>query len=88
MEEFQVYFERNRFQQYDLLYPLIFREYIYALAYDHSSILMENIGSDNKSSLLIVKRLITRMSQQNHLIISVNNSNKNPFCGYNKNLYS
>nr|QWZ46461.1 maturase K [Afzelia bipindensis] len=91
MEEFQVYLERNRFQQYDLLYPLIFREYIYALAYDHglnSSILMENIGSDNKSSLLIVKRLITRMPQQNHLIISVNDSNKNKFCGYNKNLYS
>nr|WOG35090.1 maturase K [Eperua oleifera var. campestris]WOG35091.1 maturase K [Eperua oleifera var. campestris] len=91
MEEFQVYLERNRFQQYDLLYPLIFREYIYALAYDHglnSSILMENIGSDNKSSLLIVKRLIIRMSQQNHLIISANDSNKNPFCGYNKNFYS
>nr|QWY86172.1 maturase K [Guibourtia coleosperma] len=91
MDEFQVYLERNRFQQYDLLYPLIFREYIYALAYDHglnSSILMENIGSDNKSSLLIVKRLITRMSQQNHLIISANDSNKNKFCGHNKNLYS
>nr|ARS01610.1 maturase K [Chamaecrista polystachya] len=91
MEEFQVYLELDRSRQYDFLYPLIFREYIYALAYDHglnSSILVENLGYDNKSSLLIVKRLITRMYQQNHLIISANDSNKNPFWGYNKNLYS
>nr|ACC63091.1 maturase K [Senna alata] len=91
MEEFQVYLELDRSRQHDFLYPLIFREYIYALAYDHglnSSILLENIGYDNKSSLLIVKRLITRMYQQNLLIISANDSNKNPFGGYNKNLYS
>nr|YP_009724485.1 maturase K [Vachellia nilotica]QGT77122.1 maturase K [Vachellia nilotica] len=91
MEEFQVYLELDRSRQHDFLYPLIFREYIYALAYDHglnSSILVQNLGYDNKSSLLIVKRLITRMYQQNHLIISANNSNKNPFWGYNKNLYS
>nr|QGX04674.1 maturase K [Senna siamea] len=91
MEEFQVYLELDRSRQHDFLYPLIFREYIYALAYDHglnSSILLENLGYDNKSSLLIVKRLITRMYQQNHLIISANDSNKNPFGGYNKNLYS
>nr|YP_010040483.1 maturase K [Senna spectabilis]QOZ39864.1 maturase K [Senna spectabilis] len=91
MEEFQVYLELDRSRQHDFLYPLIFREYIYTLAYDHglnSSILLENLGYDNKSSLLIVKRLITRMYQQNHLIISANDSNKNPFWGYNKNLYS
>lgn len=91
MEEFQVYLELDRSRQHDFLYPLIFREYIFALAYDHglnSSILVQNLGYDNKSSLLIVKRLITRMYQQNHLIISANNSNKNPFWGYNKNLYS
>ncbi|KAF8735819.1 hypothetical protein HU200_014440 [Digitaria exilis] len=91
MEEFQVYLELDRSRQHDFLYPLIFREYIYALAYDHglnSSILVQNLGYDNKSSLLIVKRLITRMYQQNHLIISANDSNKNPFWGYNKNLYS
>ena len=91
MEEFQVYLELDRSRQHDFLYPLIFREYVYALAYDHglnSSILLENIGYDNKSSLLIVKRLITRMYQQNLLIISANDSNKNPFGGYNKNLYS
>nr|ACC62986.1 maturase K [Duparquetia orchidacea] len=91
MAEFPVYFKLDRSRQHDFLYPLIFREYIYAFAYDHglnSSILVENVGYDNKSSLLIVKRLIIRMYQQNHLIISANDSNKNPFWGYNKNLYS
>nr|AAD52852.1 maturase-like protein [Swartzia simplex] len=91
MEEYQVYLELDGSRQQDFLYPLIFREYIYGLAYGHdlnSPILVENVGYDNKSSLLIVKRLITRMYQQNHLIISANDSNKNQFLGYNKNLYS
>nr|YP_010697602.1 maturase K [Deutzia longifolia]WCF70754.1 maturase K [Deutzia longifolia] len=92
MEEFQRYFELARYHQHDFLYPLIFQEYIYALAHDHGlnkSIVLENTGYDNKSSLLIVKRLITRMYQQNHFIISINDSNQqNPFLGHNKNLYS
>nr|AEN74934.1 maturase K [Taralea cordata] len=91
MEEYKVYLELHRSLQQDFLYPLIFREYIYGLAYGYDlnrSIGVENIGYDNKSSLLIIKRLITRMYQQNHLIISANDSNKNPFWGYNKNLYS
>nr|AAQ91964.1 maturase-like protein [Hypocalyptus coluteoides] len=91
MEEYPVYLELDRSRQQDFLYPLIFREYIYGLAYGHDlnrSIFVENVGYDNKSSLLIVKRLITRMYQQNHLIISANDSNKNQFLGYNKNLYS
>nr|AFU76417.1 maturase K [Bauhinia brachycarpa] len=91
MEEFQVYLEIYRSRKHDFLYPLIFREYIYTLAYDHglnNSILVENVDYDNKSSLLIVKRLITRMYQQNHFLISANDSTKNPFLGYNKNLYS
>nr|YP_010973128.1 matK [Ilex rubra]WNR54845.1 matK [Ilex rubra] len=91
MEEFQRYFELDRSQQHDFLYPLIFQEYIYALAHDHGlnrSILLKNAGYDNKSSLLIVKRLITRMYQQNHLILSTNDSNQNPIFGRNKNLYS
>nr|WRO36762.1 maturase K [Clathrotropis paradoxa] len=91
MEEYQVYLELDRSRQQDFLYPLIFREYIYGLAYSHDlnrSILVENGGYNNKSSLLIVKRLIIRMYQQNHLIISPNDSNKNQFWGYNKNLYS
>nr|AFR67386.1 maturase K [Airyantha schweinfurthii] len=92
MEEYQAYLELDRSHQPDFLYPLIFREYIYGLAYGHDlnrSILGENIGGyDNKSSLLVVKRLITRLYQQNHLIIYANDSNKNQFLGYNKNLYS
>uniref|UniRef100_UPI0030019057 maturase K n=1 Tax=Potentilla canadensis TaxID=1076577 RepID=UPI0030019057 len=91
MEDFQGYFELYRSQQHDLLYPLIFREYIYALAHDRGlnrSVLLDNVGYDKKSSLLIIKRLISRMYQQNHLIISVNDSNQNKFLGYNKNLYS
>nr|ANW83045.1 maturase K [Baphia pauloi] len=92
MGKYQVYFELDRSHQPDFLYPLIFREYIYGLAYGHDlnrSIFVENIGGyDNKSSLLVVKRLIIRMYQQNHLIIYVNDFNKNQFLGYNKNLYS
>ncbi|QYJ09152.1 maturase K (chloroplast) [Prunus persica] len=92
MEEFQGYLELDRYQQHDFLYPLIFREYIYALAHDHGlnrSILLDNVGYDNKSSLLIIKRLISRMYKHNHFFISANASNqKKKKMGYNKNLYS
>ncbi|KAL1108100.1 hypothetical protein V6Z11_D03G089800 [Gossypium hirsutum] len=48
MEEFQVYLELNRSCRHDFLYPLIFREYIYALAHEHglnkSMIFFENQG--------------------------------------------
>nr|ASW30610.1 maturase K [Dipterocarpus palembanicus subsp. borneensis]ASW30611.1 maturase K [Dipterocarpus palembanicus subsp. borneensis] len=93
MEQLKVYLELNRSRQHNFLYPLLFREYIYALSHDHGfnsnrSLFLENAGSDNKFSLLIVKRLITRMYQQNHLISFSNDSNQNPFFGHNKNLYS
>nr|ABS87014.1 maturase K [Brucea mollis] len=94
MEEFQVYLDLNRSQQQDFLYPLFFREYIYALAHDHglnrSLISLENGGYDNKSSSLNVKRLITRMYQQLNLSIFANDSKQNPFFvfGHNNNLYS
>nr|QUJ09462.1 maturase K [Potentilla mandshurica] len=93
MEKFQGYFELYGSPQYDFLYPLIFREYIYALAHGRGlninrSILFDNGGYDKKSSLLIIKRLISRMYQQNNFLISVNDSNQNKFLGYNKNLYS
>lgn len=94
MEEFPGYFELDRSRQHDFLYPLIFRESIYALAHDHGlnrnrSTLFENeVDYDKKYSLIIVKRLITRMYQRNHLIISANGSVQNPFWGHNKNLYS
>nr|AAS67582.1 maturase [Thamnea massoniana] len=90
MEEFQRYLELDRSQQHYFLYPLIFQEYIYALAHNHGlnrSILLENSGYDKKSSLLIVKRLITRMYQQNHLILSANDSAQNKDFGRNNNFY-
>nr|AJE28441.1 maturase K [Takhtajania perrieri] len=94
MEELQGYLEIDGSQQQCFLYPLIFQEYIYALAHDHGlngSILykpMEIFGYDNKFSSLIVKRLITRMHQQNHLIPSVKDSKQNIFAGNNKYLDS
>nr|YP_011012003.1 maturase K [Phlomoides sarawschanica]WPW62342.1 maturase K [Phlomoides sarawschanica] len=91
MEEIQRYLQLERSEQHDFLYPLIFQEYIYAFAHNRALsklILSENLGYDNKSSLLIVKRLITRLYQQNHFLISPNDSNQNPFWGRNKNLYS
>nr|YP_010522017.1 maturase K [Isodon flavidus]UXP78782.1 maturase K [Isodon flavidus] len=91
MEKIQRYLQLKRSQQHDFLYPLIFQEYIYVFAHNRAlnrSILSENPGYDNKSSLRIVKRLITRMYQQNHFIISSNDSNQNLFWARNKNLYS
>nr|YP_009568988.1 maturase K [Physena sessiliflora]YP_009569433.1 maturase K [Physena madagascariensis]QBC68877.1 maturase K [Physena madagascariensis]QBC68953.1 maturase K [Physena sessiliflora] len=90
MEEFQGYKELDRSWQHNFLYPLIFQEYIYAFAHDqglNKSILIENSG-DKKYNLLIVKRFIFRMYQQNHLILSANDSSQNEFYGHMKNLYS
>nr|BAB33392.1 maturase K [Cladopus taiensis] len=73
------------------LYPLIFQEYIYTLTHDHNffpTILLENLGYDKRLRFLIVKRLITRMYQQNHLSLSVANWRENPYFLYNKVLYS
>nr|QIB97757.1 maturase K [Moeroris boehmii] len=93
IEEYQRYLDLDigRSRKKNFLYPLIFREYIYRLAHEHGlnkSILVENVGYDKKPSLLIVKRLITRIYQQKFLIISANNSNQNSFFKYNKRLYS
>nr|AKK31417.1 maturase K [Cysticapnos pruinosa] len=93
MEELQGYLEMDRAQQQDFLYPLLFQESLYALAHDHGlngsipSELMENLGYDNKSSSLRVKRLITRMYQQKCLISSANAFNKIQFLGHNKHFY-
>nr|CAD0393117.1 maturase K [Gomphrena prostrata] len=84
MEEFQGQRELDRSWQHNFLYPLIFQEYIYTFAYDHGlnkSILLEN-GVNQKYSLLTVKRLITRLYQQNHLILSANYSNQNEIFGH------
>nr|AAY89090.1 maturase K [Mechowia grandiflora] len=92
MEEFQRHRELDRSWQHNFFYPLIFQEYIYAFAYDHGLnklILLENVV-DKKYSLLIVKRLINRLYQQNHFIFSANDSNQNEIFGHKpkKNLYS
>nr|QWL17021.1 maturase K [Plantago brasiliensis] len=96
MEEIQRDLQLDRSRQQDFLYPLIFQEYIYAFAHDRSlsrSFLSENQDSENqvyenKSSLLIVKRLITQMYKQNHFLISTNDSKQNALLGCNKDLYS
>nr|AEX96241.1 maturase K [Eriospermum cervicorne] len=94
MEELQGYFEKDRSRQQHFLYPLLFQEYIYALAHNHGlngSIFYEPVevfGYDNKSSLALVKRLITRIYQQNCLISLVNDSIQNRFVGHNRFFYS
>nr|QEX96124.1 maturase K [Rungia pectinata] len=91
MEEIQRYLKPEKSQQHDFLYPLIFQEYIYAFAHDHGfgrSILSENRGYAKKLSLLVVKRLITQIYQQNHFLSTPNDSNKNLFLALNNNLYS
>nr|QXI84516.1 maturase K [Gentiana lhassica] len=91
IEKMRRYSQFDRSQQQDFLYPLSFQEYIYALAHDHSlnrSILLENPGYDNKSSFLIVKRLINQMDRRNPFFISANDLKKNSLFWRNKNLYS
>nr|YP_009366409.1 maturase K [Piper auritum]ARJ62114.1 maturase K [Piper auritum] len=96
MEKFKRYLETFRSEQKYFLYPLLFQEYIYALGHDHGlngpipyeSI--ENLGYGDKSSSLIVKRLIIRMHKQNHFLISCNENGfqQNRLLGRKNNLDS
>nr|AFG29927.1 maturase K [Hypselodelphys hirsuta] len=100
MEELQRYLEKDRSRQQHFLYPLLFQEYIYVFAYDHGltssifyeSVKLKSLGYDNKSSSILVKRLIIRMYQQNFLIYSViysvNDSYQNRFVRHNNYFYS
>nr|CBI71370.1 maturase K [Genlisea subglabra] len=88
MEKIKSHLQPERFQQHNLLYPLLFQESIYAFAHDRGFSRANFLDYDNKYSLLVVKRIITRMYQQNNLIISYNDSNQNSFYVFNKNLYS
>nr|ABB83577.1 maturase K [Sporadanthus gracilis]ADN23808.1 maturase K [Sporadanthus gracilis] len=94
MGELQGYFEKEKSRQQYFLYPLLFQEYIYAFAHDHGlngSFFyehMEIIGYDNKFSSVLMKRLITRMYQQNFLINSLNHSNRKGFGGHDNFFYS
>nr|YP_010420092.1 maturase K [Nanocnide japonica]USG53560.1 maturase K [Nanocnide japonica] len=90
MTKYEGFLELDRSGKYELLYPLIFQEYMYAFVRDrglNKLNLFENGGYKNKYSFLIVKRLIFRMYQTNHLIIFDNDSNQNKVFGFNKNLY-
>nr|YP_010514125.1 maturase K [Strongylodon macrobotrys]AKE36462.1 maturase K [Strongylodon macrobotrys]UXL85778.1 maturase K [Strongylodon macrobotrys] len=88
MEEYRAYLELHKFRHQNILYPLFFREYIYGLAFGHGSIFVENVDYNNKFSLLIVKRLSTRMYQQTHFLFFANDSNKNLFGDSNNTFYS
>nr|AUM61029.1 maturase K [Peristylus chapaensis] len=85
--------KKDTFWQQNFLYPLLFQEYIYSLAHDHSfnSFIyyepVKIVGYDNKYSLVLVKRLITRMCQQKPFFYLVNGSNQNIFWGH-KNYFS
>nr|YP_010946042.1 maturase K [Cerastium alpinum]YP_010946209.1 maturase K [Cerastium nigrescens]QBC73324.1 maturase K [Cerastium arvense]WGN99279.1 maturase K [Cerastium alpinum]WGN99446.1 maturase K [Cerastium nigrescens] len=90
MEQFQRYIELEGFWQHNFFYPLIFQEYIFSFAYGHDLkkfILLETSGG-RKFSLLVVKRLINRMYQQNFFILSANYSNQNDFLGHKYDFYS
>nr|UDZ59616.1 maturase K [Limnophyton obtusifolium]UDZ59617.1 maturase K [Limnophyton obtusifolium] len=96
MEEFQKYLKRDRYWQEHFLYPLLFQEYIYALARIHNhglkgSIFYESgevLGYDKKSSFILVKRLILRMYQQNFSVHSSNESHQNGFVGHKNPFFS
>nr|ASN78940.1 maturase K [Monotropa hypopitys var. americana] len=96
MDKLKKYFELDRFQQHNFIYPLIFQEYIYALAHDrglNKSNFVENMGYDNKFSLLIVKRLITHLitkiyQQTNFFLFLIYNYYKKKFVGYTTHFYA
>nr|YP_010291188.1 maturase K [Juncus gracilicaulis]ULQ66778.1 maturase K [Juncus gracilicaulis] len=95
MDNFQVYLEKYEFRQQQCLYPLLFKEYIYAFAYDYGlntslfcESVIELIGYDNKYSSVLVKRLIIRMYQQNYLMNSVYHCKVNSFFENNSFFYS
>nr|AUD07937.1 maturase K [Pinalia globulifera] len=80
--------KKDRFRQQNFLYPLLLQEYIYSLAHYNSFNSLEPVeinDYDNKSSLVLVKRLIIRMYQQKSLISSVNDSR---FWGHKNSFFS
>ncbi|KAJ1682053.1 hypothetical protein LUZ63_022725 [Rhynchospora breviuscula] len=94
MKEFQKYLEKYHFRQQKCLYPLLFQEYIYVFAYDYGlnvpfEPVKKLIHYDKKSSLILIKRLITRMYQPNYLMNSVvQNCNQNQINEPNRFFYA
>ncbi|RYX80089.1 hypothetical protein EON73_05760, partial [bacterium] len=90
MTKYPGFLELDRSGKFQLLYPLIFREYMYAFVRDRGLTrrnFLKNVSSHNNYSLLVIKRLIFRMYQTNHLIFSHKDSNQNQVFGFNENLY-
>nr|WOC91926.1 maturase K [Utricularia pubescens] len=88
MEQIKNDLKIERVQQQDFLYPLIFQESSYAFAHDRGFSRSRSPGYDNKSSFLVVKRIITRMYQHTTFFISTTDSNPNLFFLFNTNFYS
>nr|QBB68421.1 maturase K [Quinchamalium chilense] len=94
MDKFQIYFsQHSSWQQgFTLFYPFLFKESIYALTYNHRlkrSSLLETRRYDDKFHFLIVKWLISKMEQQNPLLIYTiaSNPNHNLFFDHYKNAH-
>nr|ADF57440.1 maturase K [Dioon rzedowskii]WJR82869.1 maturase K [Dioon spinulosum] len=81
-------------RQRRFLYPLLFQEDLYAIAYDHyfnrssSFEPMENSSSNDRFSFLTVKRLISRIRQQNGSIVPFVNCDQTKLVGHNRSFYS
>nr|Q9MSA7.1 RecName: Full=Maturase K; AltName: Full=Intron maturase [Cephalotaxus fortunei]AAF77113.1 maturase [Cephalotaxus fortunei] len=93
MDEFQRDGKKNRSWQQCFLYPLFFREDLYAIAHDHnldrsSSSEPTEILNSNYFSFLTVKRLIRRIRQQNDSIVLFGICDPNQFIDRNRNSYS
>nr|BAR93357.1 maturase K [Stangeria eriopus] len=75
------------------LYPLLFQEDLYAIAYDRhfnrssSFEPMEDSSYNNRFSFITVKRSISRIRQQNGSIIPFVNCDQNQLVGHNRSFY-
>nr|AND48499.1 putative maturase [Flatbergium sericeum] len=92
MEESQKAREGKLWQQQRFLYPLLFRDDLYAIAYNRSSNKLdlrkiENSKLNEKFSFLILKRLIHRIRWKNYFPFFNRNHKKNFDVDYKKNLY-
>nr|YP_009117481.1 maturase K [Cupressus sempervirens]AJE71024.1 maturase K [Cupressus sempervirens] len=92
MDDFQRNSNKHRSWQQFFLYPLFFREDLYAIAHDHH---LDRSGSEEPTEILVsnflsflaVKRSIRRIRKQNNSISLFGNSDSNQFIEYNKNTF-
>nr|YP_010940179.1 maturase K [Bromus diandrus]WLR81089.1 maturase K [Bromus diandrus] len=92
MEKFEGYSEKQKSRQQYFVYPLLFQEYIYAIAHDYGlngSEPVEKVSCNNKKfSSLLVKRLIIRIYQQNFWDNSINHPTQDRLLYYKNYFYS